>query len=261
MSEPTYYAKILIEELEERGLRVIPEYHDGHKSVDIFIPKANLEIEIDGRQHYEETFQAYSDLLRQGFSMKAGRRTIRISNKIVYERPKDVADIISQLVKDLKKEEIKEKPEEETVSEVLEKSFIEKYKEKFKRFDIAEAKRKTKKAFVFSYRYLKKSIILSIELIIALFIFPILYYVFSYVLYAMSILFFIIFSETVAFLFSKNQDILFSWMAYSFVGKTFVFLKDLSPFIWKLIYGTSTKPLIVMGIIITSFIIGYFKTR
>jgi hypothetical protein len=38
----------LIQALEKRNIKVIPEYWDGHKHVDIYIPENEMYIEIEG---------------------------------------------------------------------------------------------------------------------------------------------------------------------------------------------------------------------
>jgi hypothetical protein len=50
-SKITPKAKKLSEELKRRGLKHKLEHYDGYKHVDISIPWAGLNIEIDGKQH------------------------------------------------------------------------------------------------------------------------------------------------------------------------------------------------------------------
>jgi len=51
-TEPTENARILNEALNKVGIETKLEHWDGHKHVDIFIPKGKIYIEIDGPQHY-----------------------------------------------------------------------------------------------------------------------------------------------------------------------------------------------------------------
>ena len=71
-------------ELEKRGIRVLTEVNDhGHKHVDLAIPSARINIEVDGRQHYENPFQIMSDLKRSHFSDDEGYDTIHIPNVFI----------------------------------------------------------------------------------------------------------------------------------------------------------------------------------
>jgi very-short-patch-repair endonuclease len=89
----------LREELERRGLRVLSEVNDrGHKHVDLAIPSARINIEVDGRQHYENPFQIMSDLKRSHYSDYEGYDTIHIPN-IFIDDPSDlrrVADALTE---------------------------------------------------------------------------------------------------------------------------------------------------------------------
>jgi very-short-patch-repair endonuclease len=127
--EPTFYEKKLIKELKNIGLKAISQHNDGHKCVDIYIPEVKLEIEVDGSHHHKDVKQAYSDLCRKKFSMQKGKRTIRIPNSLIYNKPTITAKIIYQIVDDLKKEKNKEKKtDEKKISQILSKKFKESIK-------------------------------------------------------------------------------------------------------------------------------------
>lgn len=79
--QPTSQALKLKSELEKRGVRVLVEVNDsGHKHIDLAIPDARINIEVDGRQHYENPFQIMSDLKRSHYSDEKGYDTIHIPN-------------------------------------------------------------------------------------------------------------------------------------------------------------------------------------
>ena len=78
---PTPQAVKLRQELERRGIRVLSEVNDhGHKHIDLAIPSARINIEVDGRRHYENPFQIMSDLKRAHYSDDEGYDTIHIPN-------------------------------------------------------------------------------------------------------------------------------------------------------------------------------------
>jgi very-short-patch-repair endonuclease len=121
--EPTRYEKDLINELKNIGLKATSQHYDGHKHVDIYIPDANLEIEVDGSQH-QEPEQAFRDLVRQKFSMIDGKYTIHIANTLIHNKPSVTAKIISQMVECLKERKGKKgKISEKRISEILSKKF------------------------------------------------------------------------------------------------------------------------------------------
>ena len=70
-SKKLYYA------LKERGIECELEASDGHKHVDISIPKAKMYIEIDGSQHSANPEQFQTDIKRDNYSHKNGFVTKR----------------------------------------------------------------------------------------------------------------------------------------------------------------------------------------
>ena len=97
---PTKQALALIRSLEEKGITIIPEYNDGHKTVDIFIPAVGLYIEIDGLHHYTEPKQIISDLQRDHFSDDEGFLTKHIPNQLIETHLEEVSKAISIIVKE-----------------------------------------------------------------------------------------------------------------------------------------------------------------
>jgi len=69
--------------LKERGVPAQLEKFDGYKHIDIAIPQAKINIEVDGIHHNYSTSQALSDLKRTYYSFLRGFYTIRIPNSLV----------------------------------------------------------------------------------------------------------------------------------------------------------------------------------
>lgn len=75
---------MLREALEARGLRVLTQVRDGFKRVDLAIPAAKINIEVDGRQHLTDAHQIISDLARSHYSDRLGYETIHIPNAYIH---------------------------------------------------------------------------------------------------------------------------------------------------------------------------------
>ena len=69
-SKITPQARKLSDALRQRGIKNKLEDYDGYKHVDISIPWARLNVEIDGRHHVLNPKQLYSDLERDSFSQE-----------------------------------------------------------------------------------------------------------------------------------------------------------------------------------------------
>ena len=95
----TKQATSLKEALEKRGLECKSEYSDGHKHVDICIPKAKLYIEINGLQHYTDPKQIMSDFNREHYSDKDGFATLPITNQLIDNYLDEVANAIVVVAK------------------------------------------------------------------------------------------------------------------------------------------------------------------
>ena len=89
----------LSEALNYRGIRNEREHDDGHKHVDIYIPEANLYIEIDGKYHLTDPNHLFRDLRRDACSHKDGIDTIRIPNFYVENHLDEVANAIAEVVR------------------------------------------------------------------------------------------------------------------------------------------------------------------
>ena len=80
-SPSTEHAKNLHAALVTVGVEAYLEHPDGHKCVDIFVPKAKLYIEVDGRHHYTSARQIQTDFKRDHFSDDDGFHTMHITNE------------------------------------------------------------------------------------------------------------------------------------------------------------------------------------
>ena len=81
----TPQAKKLFDKLKQNGVDCILEFNDGHKHIDIHIPKARLNIEVDGLPHYLRAKQIESDLARNYWSTQDDFDTIHIPNMVIEE--------------------------------------------------------------------------------------------------------------------------------------------------------------------------------
>ena len=89
--------------LREQGVTALIDFWDKHKHIDIAIPEAKLNIEVDGIQHNTSPKQALADLKRTYYSFKKGYFTLRIPNSLIREYFKDCVDLVMEIVKTNKK--------------------------------------------------------------------------------------------------------------------------------------------------------------
>jgi very-short-patch-repair endonuclease len=82
-SGPTKEAAALKAALEAEGILVYQELDDGHKTIDLAIPRAKLNIEVDGIQHLTDPHQIVADLGRGFYSHKNGYDTMHIPNELI----------------------------------------------------------------------------------------------------------------------------------------------------------------------------------
>ena len=95
-NEPTPQARKLHDALEERGIYNELEPFDGHKHVDISIPGAKLNLEVDGEYHLRESEQWFRDLKRDLHSNNEGKSTIHIPNHYVDTHLDELASVIAE---------------------------------------------------------------------------------------------------------------------------------------------------------------------
>ena len=80
---PSKEAADLKAALEKKGIRVLAELNDGHKHIDLAIPKAKINVEVDGIQHLTNPDQIIADLSRGYYSHKNGYDTMHIPNEMI----------------------------------------------------------------------------------------------------------------------------------------------------------------------------------
>ncbi|MEN9913072.1 MAG: hypothetical protein RLY66_480 [Candidatus Parcubacteria bacterium] len=96
---PTKQVLLLAEALKKRGVEFKLEHWDGYKHIDIYIPKDNLYIEVDGLHHYTKHERMISDFNRDYFSFKDGFFTKRITNELIDHHVEEIADAIATVAK------------------------------------------------------------------------------------------------------------------------------------------------------------------
>ncbi len=92
-------AKSLKEALESHGIHVLSEVNDGHKHIDLTIPSAHINIEVDGMQHLTDPYQILSDLSRSHYSDKLGYETLHIHNNEIRTNLPRIAKAIAEAAK------------------------------------------------------------------------------------------------------------------------------------------------------------------
>jgi Protein of unknown function (DUF559) len=85
--------------LKSRGVPAELERFDGHKTVDIAVVGAKVNIELDGPHHSNKYEQALSDLRSTLHSFHKGYLTLRIPNSLVHENLQETADSIIDFLK------------------------------------------------------------------------------------------------------------------------------------------------------------------
>lgn len=96
---PTKEAEALKNALIKRGIKVYVELHDGYKTIDLTIPNAKINIEVDGVQHLTDPKQILADLGRGYYSHKNGYDTMHITNQMICAHLDDIADALAQAAK------------------------------------------------------------------------------------------------------------------------------------------------------------------
>lgn len=97
-TKPTRHVLLLAEALKKRGVDFELEHWDGYKHVDIFIPKDNIYIEIDGMHHQTEPETIISDFNRDYFSFKNNFFTKRITNEAIETHLEKIADALANIL-------------------------------------------------------------------------------------------------------------------------------------------------------------------
>ncbi|MFV0402917.1 MAG: DUF559 domain-containing protein [Bacteroides graminisolvens] len=103
----TDYAIRLYFHLKGNGVPAQLEKFDGHKHIDIAIPEAKINIEVDGMHHNYNPKQALADLKRTYYSFRKGYYTIRIPNSLTKEI--DTIVETAELITEIANEALKQK--------------------------------------------------------------------------------------------------------------------------------------------------------
>src|SRR3989344_7758202 len=98
MKTPTARVIRLKEALETRNVTVETEHWDGHKHVDLYLPEANICIEVDGIQHLIDPRQIISDFKREHYSDIEKFDTLHINNSVLDDHINEIADAIAEVV-------------------------------------------------------------------------------------------------------------------------------------------------------------------
>lgn len=96
MPKPTKYVLMLKKALTTLGIKTKIEVPDGYKHIDITIPSARMNIEVDGEQHLTDPNQIVSDLSREHFSDQKGFETIHIQNKEIENNLPSIASALAE---------------------------------------------------------------------------------------------------------------------------------------------------------------------
>lgn len=96
---PSKEAADLKQALENRGVRVLVELHDGYKHIDLALPQGKINIEVDGIQHLTNPDQIISDLSRGYYSHKNGFDTMHIPNEMVRLHLNQIANALAEATK------------------------------------------------------------------------------------------------------------------------------------------------------------------
>lgn len=98
MSYTTPEARLLYFALLHRNIPAIVEKFDGYNHIDIAIPEARVNVEVDGLHHNHSSPQALADLKRTLHSFRRGYYTLRIPNSLVRECLEETADHVARFV-------------------------------------------------------------------------------------------------------------------------------------------------------------------
>jgi very-short-patch-repair endonuclease len=96
---PTKEALALQQALEQKGIRVQVEPYDGHKHIDLSIPDARIDVEVDGIKHLTDPHQIVADLNRGHYSHRDGFETMHIQNEMLHRHLKEISAALAEASK------------------------------------------------------------------------------------------------------------------------------------------------------------------
>jgi len=99
---PTKQEQVLFEALISNNIPVYRQKWDGHKHIDIAIPKYKLNIEVDGPLHSKRLKTACSDLRRTYYSYAKGYVTLRIPNILIDRKLEETIKYILKIIQSRK---------------------------------------------------------------------------------------------------------------------------------------------------------------
>ncbi len=98
VNQVTTHEKKLFDALTAEGIFAELAHCDEHKCVDIHIPEINLNIEIDGVNHYTDPEQIMTDILRDNYSERDGFHTFRVPNEAIDNHLNAVVKAVVQVI-------------------------------------------------------------------------------------------------------------------------------------------------------------------
>ncbi len=96
---PTPQENALTLELNKRGIFVHQQYFDGYKHIDLYLPDARINIEVDGLQHLINPKRIVEDFHREYHADINGYHNIHITNGTLMHHLNEIADAIAEVVK------------------------------------------------------------------------------------------------------------------------------------------------------------------
>lgn len=97
-TETTRETILLFLSLKKNGVPAELEKYDGHKTIDIAVTDAKVNIEVDGVHHNKDSKQALADLKRTFYAFKKGFLTLRIPNSLVKNELEETANYITDFL-------------------------------------------------------------------------------------------------------------------------------------------------------------------
>ena len=82
------------------GIPAKLQQYDHFKHIDIAIPEAKINLEIDGMQHNYSEKQALADLKRNYYSLKKGYVTLHLPNQLIREKAYETAKFLKRLIEE-----------------------------------------------------------------------------------------------------------------------------------------------------------------
>jgi very-short-patch-repair endonuclease len=88
--------KALKKAVQNLGVRVKTQLWDGHKHIDLTIPAAKINIEIDGEYHLTDPHQILADMKRAHYSDQLGYETVHIPNEYIHTDLEKIAKALAE---------------------------------------------------------------------------------------------------------------------------------------------------------------------